>query len=100
MLKMVRKNVLVDLGPPTNLLGAKLIELPDKYKRINSEGHILGFGPQCRKIGSGSIGKKCVIGINHNPETKLNPQLSKTFGLEPHWHFMVHEDLIEVLITE
>lgn len=100
MLKMIRKNVLVDLGPPCNVLGANLIEVPDKYKRISSRGKIVSVGHHCQSIEQDAVGKECIIGINHNPESKFNPKTSEKLGLKPHWHFIIHEKLIHTILDK
>lgn len=100
MLKMLRKNVLVDLGPPANVLGADKIKIPDKYKRIDSRGTILSIGPQCQLLEQSAVGEECFIGINQNSEGRFNPRASEALGLKPHWHFIVPEKLVQVTLEE
>lgn len=88
---MLRKNVLIDLGPRVNHIGSDLIETPDAYKLLNSEGTVVDVGPQCRLISKDQIGEKCIMGLVRNLENRLPPTHAEKFGLKPHWHFMVHE---------
>jgi len=91
-LKMMRKNVLVSTGPTTNLVGAKLVELPDYYKRKNSRGHVVAVGPKCVRLGATDIGSEVVIGIETDPERWISPTHSKAYGLADGWHAIVSED--------
>lgn len=92
----MRRNVLVDLGPTTDLLGSELIITPDFYKRINSMGKIVSVGSGCKHIRPEDEGKTCTIGIEHDPDRRINPVDSKRMGLDPHWHFIMLEDDIQV----
>jgi co-chaperonin GroES (HSP10) len=93
-LKMMRRNVLVNTGPTTNLVGAKLVELPDYYKRKNSRGHVVAVGPKCVRVNAATdIGREVVIGIETDPERWISPTHGKAYGLaDGCWHAIVSED--------
>jgi len=100
MLRMLRKNVLIDFGPVVNTLGAKLIETPDVYKRVNNIGEIMSVGSRCSRLGSSDIGKKCVVNVIKDMEMRLPPAACEKAGLKRHWHFIVHESRIQVLLEK
>ena len=100
MIKPLRKNVLVDCGPLADQLGAMLIITPHKYKRIRNTVKILAVGSQCRLFDQSSIGKEVIIEVVHDLERRYSPETSVKYGLKPHWHFMVPERFIQVLLDK
>lgn len=94
----MRRNVLIDTGKTVNWLGSKLIETPDYFKRISSEGTIVSIGPKCRNISKEYIGKRCIIDIQHDEDRRIRYDKAVKMGLNPHWHFIIHEDLVKVII--
>lgn len=93
-LKMMRKNVLVKVGQLQNTLGAKLVELPDKYKLKPSRGFICDVGPKCVRFGDKDIGNEVVVGIEHDAERWISPTHSEQYGMSRDWHVIMHEDKI------
>lgn len=98
MLKMMRRMVLVDMGPVIDQLGAELIETPEKYKRIPNIGTIISIGPKCRTMKREDLGEECLIPNVKYSEYKFNPNSSANLGLKKHWHFMLLEDDIQLVI--
>jgi hypothetical protein len=90
--------VLVDLGKTINQLGSERIITPDKYKRIDNCGTIVATGPKCRLFNQSHIGKKVLVETYHRDDSRLNPTVSEKYGLKPHWHFLLPEDKLELII--
>lgn len=97
-MKMLRRNVLIDLGPAVNVLGSTLIETPDVLKRMNAKGKILSVGPKCLKLDPDMVGQEVIIETVTNQERVLLPRHAEAFGLKPHWHAIAHEDKISLLL--
>lgn len=97
---MLRRNVLIDMGPRVNRTGSDLIETPDLYKLINSEGKIVAVAPQCRLVRQDQIGSRCIMGIVRNIEDRIPPQQAEKFGLNKHWHFLIHEKYVQCELKE
>lgn len=91
MLRMMRRNVLVDSGERQNVLGSVLIETPDAYKRLNSTGVIVDVAPGCRVVSHADIGSRCVVGLAKSDMERLTPDQAEACGLSKTWHFICHE---------
>jgi len=98
MVRVLRRNVLVDMGELTNLVGAKLIEVPEAYKRINSRGKIVHVADGCRILDKSHIGRECVIGVIRHADNRIPPRQAKEMGLNEHWHFIVPETQIHTVL--
>lgn len=100
MIKPLRRLVLVDVGPVINALGAKLIETPDCYKRMNSMGRIVNVGSRCRTVTQSDIGKKCILGLIKAEGDRIGPKSAKSMGLKEHWHCLTSETRIISVLEE
>lgn len=88
MLKPLRKNVLVDMGPPALL--SEIIEIPDFCQGVGMKGRIVAKGP------------KCLLPVQEGTEVLVqrvtdycrvfDPRYSERIGLKPHWHVLAQED--------
>lgn len=94
---MMRRMVLVDLGNQINHLGSTLIETADKYKRVPNTGTIISIGPKCRQIKREDLGRECLVPVICYDD-RLSPLASELVGLKKHWHAMVLEDDVELMI--
>ena len=98
MLKMLRKNLLVDTGDLVSPIASNVIVYPDEYKKVNVRGTIKSVGPACRMFGAGDVGKEVVVQSFHSSDHNLSPTASEAVGLAKHWHFIAHEDRVQIAI--
>ena len=97
-MKMLRKNVLVDTGERVNMLGSKLIETPAHYRPLNSVGKIVDVAAKCQRLSAKDVGKKVLLGLVRHADSRIPPADAKRFGLKPHWHFICHENAVQLVI--
>lgn len=98
MKKLLRRNLLIDLGKPIDQLGADIIITPDKYKRLDNFGVIRNVSPGCRLFSKSDIGKKVICSTFHREDSRFSPTQSVKLSLNPHWHFIIPEQYIDALL--
>lgn len=97
-MKMLRRNVLLDMGELVGRYKTVLVELPDTSKAINIMGNIVSVAKGCRQFGEKDIGKKVIMKIFHDGDSRFSPEMSEQLGLKKHWHVIAHEEKLQCYI--
>lgn len=90
-MKMLRRNILIETGEMVSAYNT-FLEIPDEYKRINVQAKIVSVGEKCRLFSSKDVGKNVVMGVTRDMDQRFSPEHSERLGLNPYWHFIMHED--------
>jgi NADPH:quinone reductase-like Zn-dependent oxidoreductase len=97
MLTPMRRNVLIDMGPPTLL--SDTIVIPDFCQGIGMKGTVVAVGPLCRH--PLRPGQQVIVNKTGDYERVFTPDDSADrFGLARHWHVMPHEDKVAMVVGE
>lgn len=99
MIKMLRRNVLVDCGQKIGRYDTAL-EQHEDYKRVNSMGTILNVGPDCRLLNASAVGKKCILGIVKGEDNLIVPRHAPSYGLPPAYYFIAPENKIQIVMED
>ncbi len=97
----MRRNLLIDLGPPISNWKSEIIEAPKsaRWKCLNTVGTLIARGPKCQAVTQDEIGKQVLVKSVVNEECRINPDQAQTFGLQPHWYLLCPEDKMDMSWT-
>lgn len=90
MITPLRRNVLVDMGPPTLL--SDIIEIPKICQGIGMKGTVIATGAKCQH--GLRPGDKVLVNRFADAERILSPDYCGKSGMAPHTHVLVPEDKV------
>lgn len=94
MLRMMRRNVMVDLGPAVAGWDSDIIVAPDDYTKVNLIGSIIAVGPKCRLFRATDLGKRVAVQAIQDGDRRFSPRQSLDLGLPAHWHVIAFEEKV------
>lgn len=99
-MKMLRQNVLVDLGGAIAPWDESIIVAPGAYKRVNVKGRIVSVAGGCRLFNEKDFGRTVVVEPVEDLNRRMSPDQAAGFGLRPSWHVIAHENNVQIAIDE
>lgn len=96
MLTPLRRNILVDLGPPISNWESDIIEAPQGWKCLNLIGTLTAVGPKCVTVAREEIGRRVLMRSVVNEESRINPRQAQRYGLPAHWFLLAPEDKLDM----
>jgi uncharacterized ferredoxin-like protein len=98
MLKMMRRNVLIDTGGLQGPFGLDKIICPDIYKRKQVMGTIVGVGPKCRMFSDADLGRKVIFRAQHAYDLEISDKVAPRYGLAATFHLIAFEEDVTAML--
>lgn len=96
MIQPLRKNVLVDMGPPAFV--SDTITVPDNCLCIGMKGTVIAVGPKC--MNGLRIGDRVLVNYVSDGERVFRPRWCEEHGMAPHMHLLIPESKVAAVTNE